>query len=69
MTLKERRLSVGLRQVDVAKKLKVDQAAVSKWESGDNTPLRKHREKLAKIYGCTIEEISDSAKVSHQVSD
>ena len=57
MTLKERRLSVGLRQVDVAKKLRVDQAAVSKWESGQNTPLRKHKEKLAKLYGCTVDEL------------
>lgn len=30
MTLKERRLAAGLRQVDVAKLLEVDQATVSK---------------------------------------
>jgi len=57
MTLKERRVAAGLRQTDVAKKLRVDQAAVSKWESGENTPCRKHQEKLAKLYGCTIEDI------------
>lgn len=64
MTLKELRRKAGLRQVDVAKKLRVDQAAVSKWESGENTPLRKHQEKLAKLYGCSIEDI-----VQRQVSD
>ena len=62
MTLKELRLKAGLRQVDVAKKLRVDQAAVSKWESGENTPLKKHREKLAKIYGCTMDELLSDTK-------
>lgn len=57
MTLKERRLQFGLRQVDVAKKLDVDQAAVSKWESGETKPLRKYQKKLAKLYKCTIEEL------------
>lgn len=60
MTLKERRVLAGLRQIDVAKKLDVDQAAVSKWESGETRPSRKYHKKLAKLYGCSVEEILDS---------
>lgn len=57
MTLKERRLSVGLRQEDVAKKLHVDQGAVSYWESGKTKPCKKHQLKLAKLYKCTTDEL------------
>lgn len=60
MTLKERRVLAGLRQIDVAKKLDVDQAAVSKWESGETRPSRKYHKKLSKLYGCSVEEIQDS---------
>ncbi len=57
MTLREFRLKAGLRQEDVAKLLDLDQAAVSYWESGKTRPLKKHQKKLAKLYGCTIEEL------------
>ena len=60
MTLKERRVLAGLRQIDAAKKLDVDQAAVSKWESGETRPSRKYHKKLAKLYGCSVEEILGS---------
>lgn len=57
MSLKELRVAAGLRQVDVAKKVKVDQAAVSKWESGETNPSRKYHKILAKLYGCTVDEL------------
>lgn len=57
MTLKELRLAAGLRQNDVAKKLHVAQGAVSYWESGKTKPCNKHRVKLAKLYGCTVDEL------------
>lgn len=57
MKLREYRERVGLRQIDVAKKLNVDQAAVSKWESGENRISRKYHKKLAKLYGVTIDEL------------
>lgn len=57
MNLKERRVNSGLRQEDVAKKLNVGQGAVSRWESGETKPVKKHRVKLAKLYGCTVDEI------------
>ena len=56
MTLKERRLKAGLTQENVAKIVEVDQTAVSLWESGKK-PLLKHRIRLAKLYGCTVDEL------------
>jgi len=55
--LREYREKAGLRQVDVAKKLNVDQTAISKWESGDNRISRKYHKKLAKLYGVTVDEL------------
>lgn len=61
LKLREYREKVGLRQVDVAKKMNVDQGAVSKWESGETRPSRKYHKKLAKLYGVTVDELlSDS---------
>lgn len=57
MRMREYRERVGLRQVDVAKKMNVDQAAVSKWETGDTRPSRKYHKKLAKLYGVTVDEL------------
>lgn len=57
MELKELRKHVHLRQIDVARKLNVDQAAVSKWENGVNPPLPKYRKRLAKLYGVTVDEL------------
>lgn len=57
LRLREYREKAGLRQVDVAKKMNVDQAAVSKWESGENGISRKYHKKLAKLYGVTVDEL------------
>lgn len=60
LNLRERRIAVGLRQEDVAHRLSVDQTAVSKWENGVNPPLLKYRKKLAKMYKCSVEDITSS---------
>ena len=57
MSLKELRERAQLRQVDVAERLEVDQAAVSNWERGKNRPARKYQRKLAKLYGCSADDI------------
>ena len=56
--MKERRLRGAIpTQLEVAKAVGVKPSAVSKWERG----LAKHRAdklpQLAKLYGCTIEEL------------
>ena len=57
MTLKEPLARVGLRQEDVAKKIGVSIIAVSNWELGKNGIARKHKKKLAKLYGCSVEDL------------
>lgn len=57
MTLREMRENVHLRQEDVARRLNVDQSAVSKWEAGKATPCRKYHNKLAKLYGVSVDDL------------
>lgn len=56
-SLKELRQSAGLTQEQVAKLLDVDQAAVSNWERGKYAPVRKYKERLAKLYGVSVDEL------------
>lgn len=57
MDLKAWRLASGLTQCEVANALEVDQSAVSNWEKGKVRPLKKHQVKLAKLYGCSVDEL------------
>lgn len=47
----------GLLQVDLAKKLEVDQGTVSNWERGVTKPYRKYLKKMARIFGCTVDDL------------
>ena len=62
MNIRDFRLKAGLTQVELAKKLNVDQAAVSRWESGETRPLRKIHKKLAKVLGCTVDDLMMEAE-------
>lgn len=55
--IKELRLAAGLTQAQLAKKMNVDQTAVSRWESGNTEPMRKTHKKLAKVLGVTLDEL------------
>lgn len=57
LTLVERRKQAGLRQEDLAKKLRVHQTTISSWEVGVRRPKRKNLKKIAKFYGCTVDEL------------
>lgn len=57
VSMKEVRERRGLTQAQIADRLEVDKSTVSKWESGDSTPLRKYRRKLCELLGCTEEEL------------
>lgn len=59
MKIRELRLRAGMTQAQLAKKMNVDQSAVSRWESGDTEPLKKIRKKLAKVLGCTVEDLTE----------
>lgn len=58
MTLAELRNAAGLKQVDVARKMNLDQSTVSSWEIGKNKPLAKNRKRLAKLYCVSVDELN-----------
>ena len=51
------RKRANLTQAEVAARVEVDPATVSRWEKAKNPPLKKYRRKLAALYGCTEEEL------------
>ena len=56
--MRERRLRGAIpTQQEVAKALGVQPSAVSKWERGIAKPIADKLPMIAKLYGCTIEEL------------
>ena len=56
--LKERRLRGAIpTQREVAKILNVSEGAVSKWENGTSKPRASKLPAIAKLYGCTVDEL------------
>lgn len=62
MELKAIRENAGLRQEDVAKKLRVRVSAVSNWERGVNGIASKYIRPLTRLYGVTEAEIREASK-------
>lgn len=59
MSIRDKRLAAKMSQKELADKLLVHQAAVSKWESGVNPPLPKYCKQLARLFNCTVDEIME----------
>jgi transcriptional regulator with XRE-family HTH domain len=59
LSIRDKRLAAKMTQLEVAKKLLVDQSTVSNWELGRNPPLPKYQKQLAKMFRCTIEDIME----------
>lgn len=57
MSVKDARERSGMTQQDLASAIGVDQSAVSLWEIGKTQPRAKLLPKLAKILGCTVDEL------------
>ena len=57
MTLRAPRENAGVPRAQVSKKLNVDLSCLSHWEVGDWKPGRKDHKALAKLYGCTVDEL------------
>lgn len=54
------RKEAGYTQDELAEKLDVSRQSISKWESGEATPSIDYVQKLAKIYGITVDELLDT---------
>lgn len=56
-TIRERRLQLGLSQIQLAKLLHVTQSTISEWESGRKPPNLPHAMELAAVFGCRIDDL------------
>lgn len=57
MSFKTQRKKAGLTQMEVAKALDISDAAVCQWESGETMPTAKRLLEIAKLYGCTVDDL------------
>lgn len=64
LELKGIRENAGLRQADVAKKLRVNISAVSNWERGLNGIASKYIRPLTRLYGVTEAEIRAASEAA-----
>lgn len=57
MSFRSARKKAGLSVREVMKALNVTDAAVYLWETRRTNPMVSKLEKLAKLYGCTVDEL------------
>ena len=57
MGLKESRKAAGIKINDAAKSLCVSRQTVSAWEHGVSKPETHRLKEIAKLYGCTIDDL------------
>ena len=57
MSFLSARKKSGLSQAAVGAALGVAAAAVSQWETGETSPKTKRLPEIAKLYGCTTDEL------------
>lgn len=55
--IKALREEKGITQIGLASMLEVTQGAISQWETGDSLPRADKLPVLAKILGCTVDEL------------
>lgn len=57
MSFSYARKKEGFSQEQAARELGVDQSSVCLWETGKTMPRASMLPKIAKLYGCTIDEL------------
>lgn len=62
--IKQFREREGMSQSDLAKRVGVSAAAVCKWESGSSSPTFWNLLTMAKLFGCTIDDLLDRHTVA-----
>lgn len=55
--IKKLRESKGMTQKALAHRLGVERSTVAKWETGEATPRSDKLLEIAKIFGCTIDDL------------
>jgi transcriptional regulator with XRE-family HTH domain len=62
MGFKEAREKSGITQKELATTLGMDQSAISLWENGKTMPRAILLPKIAKILGCTVDELINAGE-------
>lgn len=57
MTFREARIKAGLSVSQVMEALKVSDAAVYQWETNVTVPSVKRLPEIARLYGCTVDDL------------
>ena len=57
MSFRKMREKAELTQVEAAKELNVSQGAISNWENGISLPVADKLPEIARLYGCTIDDL------------
>lgn len=57
MRIKDLRISAGMSQVELAERMKVGQATIAGWESGDYHPSADKLPQLADALHCSIDAL------------
>lgn len=55
--LEKYRRDAQMSQESVAARIGITQQAVAKWEAGEALPRAERLTQLAKLYGCTVDEL------------
>lgn len=66
MYIDKKRKECKMTQKELAAKLNVTQGAISQWEQGLVEPSLKYIVLMAKIFGCTVDELVGAESVSLQ---
>ena len=66
MSFRSARKKRGISALEAAEKLGVTDAAIYQWECGIFLPTAKRLPEIAKLYGCTIDELLEKDKEDTQ---
>lgn len=69
MGFRDARIRAGKRVIEVAKHLGVTRAAVYMWEQGHGVPTLERAIRLARYYGCSLDDLVTGISVTDQESD
>ena len=65
--LKDKRKEIGFSQLDVAAYCGVKRSTVSKWETGVCLPRSDRLPALAKLYGCSVDELLNDGRSEYGI--
>ena len=60
MNLKQKRLELGLTQQQIADAMGTGRTTVAMWETGASMPPASKLQKLAKILGCSMDDLFET---------